>query len=127
MNEKSSCKLGSSVHICVQEANFLKRSLIKHYAQVNLLTDNLEQSFNDFKKCVTLDPDFALGVVQGHYAEYRKAVQGGSMTGIAKVIEKFKRDIRKFPKCSESYVLLAQVRLSDNDLINCNLLCFVVS
>jgi hypothetical protein len=49
--------------------------------------------------------------LQGHYAEYRRAVQDNSSTGIAKVIEKFKRSNRKFPKCTEGYILLAQVRL----------------
>jgi len=83
--------------------------LYLHRGQVNLLTDNVEQSLADFKKCVSLDPNFAIGVMQGHYAEYRRAVQGQSSTGIAKVIEKFKRDTRKFPKCTEASILLAQV------------------
>jgi len=83
--------------------------LYLHRGQMHLLTDNVELSLKDFKKCVELDPTSAIGVMQGHYAQYRQAVQQGSMSGIAKVIEKFKRDIRKFPKCSEGPVLLAQV------------------
>lgn len=79
--------------------------------------ENVEESSSDFKKCVSLDPDFAIAVMQGLYADYRNSVQQGSMTGIAKVIEKFKRAIKKFPKCTESYVLLAQVPYSC--LANC--------
>lgn len=79
------------------------------YFQFELLTDNIEQSLLDFEKCVKLAPSFALAVMQGHYAQYRFAVKQSSITGVAKIIEKFKRDIRKFPKCVEGYVLLAQV------------------
>lgn len=85
--------------------------------QVNLLMENVKESSSDFKKCVSLDPDFAIAVMQGLYADYRNCVQQESMTGIAKVIEKFKRAIKKFPKCTESYVLLAQVLCSY--LANC--------
>lgn len=74
--------------------------------------ENVKESSSDFKMCVSLDPDFAIAVMQGLYADYRNCVQQESMTGIAKVIEKFKRAIKKFPKCTESYVLLAQVLCS---------------
>ncbi|XP_054263982.1 mitochondrial import receptor subunit TOM70-like [Macrosteles quadrilineatus] len=83
--------------------------LYLHRGQVNLLTDNVEQSIADYNTCVSLDPDFAIGMMQGYYAQYRRAVQQNSSSGIAKVIEKFKRGIRKFPACSEAYALLAQV------------------
>uniref|UniRef100_A0A1B6KVG2 Uncharacterized protein n=2 Tax=Graphocephala atropunctata TaxID=36148 RepID=A0A1B6KVG2_9HEMI len=83
--------------------------LYLHRGQVNLLTDNTENSIKDFKKCVSLDPNFAIAVMQGHYAHYRQAVSQNSMSGITKVIEKFKRDLRKFPKCTEAYILLAQI------------------
>ncbi|KAG8269761.1 Mitochondrial import receptor subunit TOM70 [Homalodisca vitripennis] len=74
-----------------------------------LLTDNTENSIKDFEKCVSLDPNFAIAVMQGHYAHYRQAVSQNSMSGINRVIEKFKRDLRKFPKCTEAYILLAQI------------------
>jgi len=83
-----------------------------HRGQVHLLTEQIDNAADDFKKAVDLNPEFPVAYVQKLYTDYRRAVQKNDQELVKNVINLFKQAKEKFPKCVETYALFAQV-LSD--------------
>ena len=46
-----------------------------HRGQVHLLTEQIDNAADDFKKAVDLNPEFPVAYVQKLYTDYRRAVQ----------------------------------------------------
>ncbi|KAI4463823.1 tetratricopeptide repeat protein 6 [Holotrichia oblita] len=80
-----------------------------HRGQVYLLSDKTEAAREDFEKAVKLNPDFAIAVVQKSYANYRYALVAQDAGMLVEAMTSFKNATKKFPNCSEAFVLYAQV------------------
>ena len=46
-----------------------------HRGQVHLLTEQIDNAADDFKKAVDLNPEFPVAYVQKLYTDYRRALQ----------------------------------------------------
>merc|ERR1711972_466081 len=80
-----------------------------HRGQVHLLIDQTNQAIVDFRKAVTLQPNFPVAHVQKLYTDYRAASSIGDHNTVNSVLDQFQEAIDKFPKCVETYALYAQV------------------
>ncbi|KAL3266741.1 hypothetical protein HHI36_010902 [Cryptolaemus montrouzieri] len=80
-----------------------------HRGQVKLLMDKTDEAREDFQKAVTLNPNFPIAYVQKLYSDYRYALQKQDVGLLMENMDNFRKAIDKFPDCSESYVLFAQV------------------
>lgn len=77
------------------------------------MCEKLPEAIAEFERAVNLNPKFALSLVQKIYAEYRKAVMDRDVSKINSAKSALKRAVAKNPTCSEGYMLLAQVSLSE--------------
>ena len=73
----------------------------------------------DFRKAVTLQPNFPVAHVQKLYTDYRAASSIGDHNTVNSVLDQFQEAIDKFPKCVETYALYAQV-LNDQQVLTFN-------
>lgn len=83
-----------------------------HRGQVYLLLERLDEATSEFAKAVDLNPDFSIAFIQKCYADYRHAQINKNATALSQVRSDFEKALERFPKCSEAYILYAQV-LSD--------------
>lgn len=81
-----------------------------HRGQVKLLMEKTEEAQKDFEKAVELNPNFAIAFVQKCYSDYRMAMHKQDIPLLMNSMESFRKSIEKFPNCSETYVLFAQVK-----------------
>ncbi|GJQ74966.1 putative import receptor [Trypoxylus dichotomus] len=86
-----------------------------HRGQVYLLCDKTEAAREDFEKAVKLNPDFAIAVVQKSYANYRYALVAQDAGMLVEAMTSFKNATKRFPNCSEAFVLHAQVLAERQD------------
>ncbi|KRT80135.1 Anaphase-promoting complex subunit 3 protein, partial [Oryctes borbonicus] len=86
-----------------------------HRGQVYLLSDKTEAAREDFEKAVKLNPDFAIAVVQKSYANYRYALVAQDAGMLVEAMASFKNATKRFPNCSEAFVLYAQVLTERQD------------
>ncbi|KAK9873063.1 hypothetical protein WA026_020796 [Henosepilachna vigintioctopunctata] len=80
-----------------------------HRGQVKLLIDKTNDARDDFQKAVTLNPNFPIAYVQKLYTDYRYALQKQDTELLIENMSNFRKATEKFPDCSESFVLFAQV------------------
>lgn len=69
----------------------------------------MNEAMDDFKKAVTLNPNFPIAYGQKCYTDYRYAFQTRNVEKMEEVMNEFRKVIERFPKCSECYTLYAQV------------------
>ncbi|CAG9864461.1 unnamed protein product [Phyllotreta striolata] len=81
-----------------------------HRGQIRLLMDQTDDARKDFSKAVSLNPDFAIAVVQKCYADYRYAMQTKDPGLLVESMQDFRNAIDKFPSYPETYILFAQVK-----------------
>ncbi|CAG9767028.1 unnamed protein product [Ceutorhynchus assimilis] len=82
-----------------------------HRGQVMLLTEEQnEAARKDFEMAVKLNPNFPIAVIQKCFTDYRFASQVHDVSTLMKSIEDFRSAITKFPSCSETYIMFAQVQ-----------------
>lgn len=80
-----------------------------HRGQVNLLMDKIENATKDFNRAVELNPNFPIAYVQKCYSDYRQALTGRDVEKVMECMGNFAKATEKFPKCSECFILYAQV------------------
>ncbi|XP_044749115.1 mitochondrial import receptor subunit TOM70 [Coccinella septempunctata] len=80
-----------------------------HRGQFKLLTEKIDEAREDFQKAVTLNPNFPIAYIQKLYGDYRYALQIQDMGLLFENMENFKKAIKKFPDCTECYLLFGQV------------------
>lgn len=95
-------------HVFVIKLNLIV-DVYHHRGQVHLLLDKIDEARKDFEKAVSLNPEFPIAVVQKCYADYRYALMTQNVDLLMKNMEDFRQATEKFPSCSETYVLFAQV------------------
>lgn len=97
------------------EIGFNISDVFHHRGQVKLLMEQVQDARKDFEKAVSLNPDFAVAVVQKCYADYRYAVQVKDITLLMHTMEDFRRATERFPDCPETYILFAQVKTEQQE------------
>ncbi|XP_045480161.1 mitochondrial import receptor subunit TOM70 [Harmonia axyridis] len=80
-----------------------------HRGQFKLLMEKINEAREDFQKAVTLNPDYPIAYIQKLYGDYRYALQMQDMGLLFENMENFRKAIKKFPNCSECYILFGQV------------------
>lgn len=80
-----------------------------HRGQVNLLMDKMDDATKDFVRAVELNPNFPIAYVQKCYSDYRQALTGRDVEKVMECMSNFAKATEKFPKCSECFILYAQV------------------
>ncbi|KAG6463954.1 mitochondrial import receptor subunit TOM70 [Manduca sexta] len=83
-----------------------------HRGQVYLLLERMDEATSEFSKAVELNPDFSIAYIQKCYADYRHAQINKNVGALSQVRADFERALERFPRCTEAYILYAQV-LSD--------------
>jgi import receptor subunit TOM70 len=86
---------------------------------VKLLLEDLNQAMEDFKKAVTLNPDFPIAYVQKCYTDFRYAYMSQDMNKVQEVTQQFEEALKRFPNCTEAYTLYAQVIVILIQLVVC--------
>ena len=81
---------------------------------MNLLLENIDEAKEDSEKVVKLSPNFGPGYAQKCYTDYRHAITKRTGNLIKEAMQKFEEAFEKFPDCSESYTLYAQVIMPAN-------------
>ncbi|CAG9822976.1 unnamed protein product [Phaedon cochleariae] len=81
-----------------------------HRGQVKLLMEKTDEARSDFQKAVSLNPNFAVAVVQKSYSDYRQAMQTQDVGLLMQSMNDFRSAIERFPTCPETYILFAQVK-----------------
>lgn len=71
--------------------------------------EKINEAREDFQKAVTLNPDYPIAYIQKLYGDYRYALQMQDMGLLFENMENFRKAIKKFPNCSECYILFGQV------------------
>ncbi|KAK4467895.1 hypothetical protein MN116_008506 [Schistosoma mekongi] len=80
-----------------------------HRGQINLLADQLDEALHDLNTAVKLKPEFSVAQAQRLYTLYRYALTSGDISKVDSRIEEFRRLVKKYPNCLETYSLFAQV------------------
>lgn len=88
-----------------------------HRGQVNLLMDRTDEATKDFDRAVELNPNFPIAYVQKCYSDYRQALNSRNSARVEKCMSNFVSATERFPKCSECFILYAQV-LADQQQYN---------
>ncbi|XP_057685990.1 mitochondrial import receptor subunit TOM70-like [Corythoichthys intestinalis] len=78
-----------------------------HRGLLDLKLGNIDESVEDFDKCILLRWDFALDHALRCFALYTQALNNNPSQQI--VLDGFEDIIRRFPKCAEGYTLYAWV------------------
>lgn len=80
-----------------------------HRGQINLLMDKIEEATKDFNRAVELNPNFPIAYVQKCYSDYRQALSSREFEKVEECMKNFAEATERFPKCSECFILYAQV------------------
>ncbi|KAH8856357.1 Mitochondrial import receptor subunit tom70 [Schistosoma japonicum] len=80
-----------------------------HRGQINLLADQLDEALHDLNTAVKLKPEFSVAQAQRLYTLYRCALNSGDISKVDSRIEEFRRLVKKYPNCLETYSLFAQI------------------
>ncbi|XP_063959836.1 mitochondrial import receptor subunit TOM70-like isoform X1 [Lytechinus pictus] len=79
-----------------------------HRGQLLLLLERVDKAVEDFQKCSSLSPDFALAHAQHCYANYRLSVMVQSPMQMQAAVKALEECCKKFSQCAEAYALYAQ-------------------
>lgn len=86
-----------------------------HRGQAYLITGKVYEASEEFAKAVELNPDFAVACIQKCYAQYTVLKFINNTEDLSSVFKCFEEAISKFPRCSEAYILYAEVLSDQND------------
>ena len=77
---------------------------------MKVLLDKAEEAMRDFEKAVELNPDYPMAYAQKCYTDFRyKYLVARNVSALDEILGNFHDAIKRFPKCTECYMLLAQV------------------
>ncbi|KAA0183550.1 hypothetical protein HAZT_HAZT005054 [Hyalella azteca] len=85
------------------------------HTQMFLMLSNIDAAIENFNKVVELAPDFAIGFIQKLHTDYRHACYKHDLSEAKKVIAEFEKARTRFPKCTELYLLLAQIYIDEEE------------
>lgn len=80
-----------------------------HRGQVYLLMDRIDDTLKDMEKSSSLNPNFPSARAQKCYIQYRCGIQYNDPSQKVAALAGFEEIKQKFPSCSETYFLYAQV------------------
>ncbi|KAH9510456.1 Mitochondrial import receptor subunit TOM70, partial [Dermatophagoides farinae] len=84
------------------------------FFKLHIAQRRYEESTQDLKRAIELDPSFVVAIGQRLYIKYKQCIMTKNFIGKEQIIQEFKSQIQRFSTCNELLMLYFQILLSEN-------------